>query len=112
MEPTTRSPTFTPSRPGPSASTVPQNSAPGENGSGGFSWYLFSMISVSKKFSAASRTRTRASPGPGRGSGTSSTTRVSGPPKLRHSTAFMAIDLTPVLRMRRRMCHAGRLNGT
>ena len=36
---------------GPSALIVPENSPPGENGGGGFTWYLFSIIRVSKKFS-------------------------------------------------------------
>ena len=71
----TRSPIFTPLTPGPSASTTPATSADGENGSGGFAWYLPRVISVSKKLSAAALTAISASPGPGCGTAMSSTTR-------------------------------------
>ena len=44
------------SRPAPTLSTSPANSAAGENGKAGLVWYLPAMISVSKKLSAAART--------------------------------------------------------
>ena len=49
----TRSPTANPCAPGPSPITRPENSPPGENGGLGFTWYLPSMINVSKKLSPA-----------------------------------------------------------
>src|SRR5690606_3552973 len=77
-----------PVTPSPTALTVPASSAPGENGSGGLNWYLSSMISVSKKFSAAAATETTTCPGPATGASTSSTTSVSGGPNLSHNTAL------------------------
>ena len=85
----TRSPTFTPPAPGPSASTSPATSPAGENGSSGFAWYLPRVISVSKKLSAAAFTAISASPGPGCGTAMSSTTRPAGPSRLLQSAAFM-----------------------
>ena len=75
----TRSPSFTPLTPGPTASTTPATSPDGENGSSGFAWYLPRVISVSKKLSAAALTAISASPGPGCGAAMSSMTRPSGP---------------------------------
>src|SRR5687767_6525101 len=74
----TRSPAANPLTPSPRLSTVPANSAPGENGNAGLYWYFPAMISRSKKFSAAASTRTTASPGPATGSGRSATVRSSG----------------------------------
>ena len=48
----TRSPIVTPVTPAPTLSTMPANSAPGENGKVGLYWYLPAMISRSKKLSA------------------------------------------------------------
>ncbi len=71
IDATTRSPGLSRVTPSPTASTTPANSAAGENGSVGLSWYFPAMISVSKKFSAAAFTRTTASPESRRGSGIS-----------------------------------------
>src|SRR6185312_143549 len=91
-QPMTRSPTFTVVTPGPTLSTVPANSAAGENGSGGLVWYLLAIINVSKKFSAAALMRTTASPGAATGSGTSASARSSGVPWRVQSSAFMAFS--------------------
>src|SRR5690606_33555467 len=77
-----------PVTPSPTALTVPASSAPGENGSGGLNWYLSSMISVSKKFSAAAATETTTCPGAATGASTSFTTSASGGPNFSHNTAL------------------------
>src|SRR6185437_13639171 len=87
----TRSPALTVLTSGPTLSTVPANSAAGENGSGGLVWYLLAMINVSKKFKAAALTRTTASPAAGTGSGISAIVRSSGVPWRVQSRAFMTI---------------------
>ena len=74
MNAITRSPGFTRVTPSPTALTTPDSSLPGENGSGGFIWYLFWMIRTSGKFTLAACIDTTTSPGPGSGDGTSSTT--------------------------------------
>ena len=79
-----------PVTPGPTLSTMPANSAPGENGKAGLYWYFPAMISVSKKLSAAASTRTTASPGPATGSGRSPSSRSSGVPARVQRMAFMA----------------------
>src|SRR6476660_6506272 len=85
----TGSPGFQRVTPSPTDLTMPASSLPGENGSGGFSWYLFWMISTSGKLTLAVLTEPTTSPGPGTGDGTSSTTSESGGPYALHSTAFM-----------------------
>src|SRR5215211_4977660 len=57
---------------------MPVNSPHGENGNGGFFWYLPAMISVSKKFSPTAATFAMTSPGAGVGSAMSASTRSSG----------------------------------
>src|SRR6185369_968087 len=52
-EATTRSPTSSSVTPAPTLSITPATSAAGENGNGGWIWYLPWIISRSKKFSAA-----------------------------------------------------------
>src|SRR5438270_9554719 len=71
-------------------STTPANSEAGENGNGGFTWYLPAISSVSKKLSAADLIATTTSPEAGVGSGKSVNSRSSGPPKRVQRTAFMA----------------------
>src|SRR5262245_43939713 len=91
----TRSPGAKLVTPSPTVFTTPANSLPGENGRAGFVWYLFSMLSTSGKFTLAAFTLTTTSPGPGTRSGTSSITRVSGGPKVLHSTAFTGTPIRP-----------------
>jgi hypothetical protein len=67
----TRSPAAKPVTSGPMLSTVPANSAPGENGYSGLYWYWPAMIRRSKKFSAAASTRHHGLSGPGDGIGRS-----------------------------------------
>ena len=76
----TRSPGLHAVTPSPTAFTTPASSLPGEKGSGGFNWYLFSMISTSGKLTLAAFTEITASPGPGSGEATSSKTSDSGGP--------------------------------
>src|SRR6185295_10272474 len=76
--------------PSPTAVTMPASSLPGEKGSGGFNWYLFSMISTSGKLTLAALTATTASPGPGTGDATSSKTSDSGGPNALQRIAFMS----------------------
>src|SRR6266487_3717104 len=84
----TRSPGLNAVTPGPTLSTTPENSPPGENGNGGLVWYLPAMISVSKKFNPTASTLATTSPGPATGSGMSATSRSSGGPKWRQRMAF------------------------
>src|SRR5262245_35909782 len=88
-QPIPRSPGATSPTHGPTALTMPANSAAGENGGSGLYWYLPSMISVSKKLSPIALTATTASPGPGTGDGRSSTTSLLAGPSSLHSTAFI-----------------------
>src|SRR5258706_539563 len=76
----TRSPGLKPVTPGPTLSTTPANSPPGENGNGGLVWYLPAMIRVSKKLSPTAATLATTSPAPAVGSGMSASTRSSGVP--------------------------------
>src|SRR5688572_16188420 len=76
----TRSPTFTRLTPSPTALTTPEHSLPGENGSGGFTWYLFWIIKTSGKLTLAAFTPTTTVPGPGTSGAISSTTSDSGGP--------------------------------
>src|SRR3970040_598444 len=85
----TRSPGLTLVTPAPTSFTTPASSLPGENGSGGFDWYLFWMMSTSGKFTLAALMLTTTSPAPGLGEGTSSITSDSGGPNCLHSTAFI-----------------------
>src|SRR2546425_5939626 len=84
----TRSPGFTRRTSAPTACTTPLHSLPGENGSGGLTWYLFSMISTSGKLTLAALTAMTTSPGPGSGEGISSNTSDSGGPYSLQTTAF------------------------
>src|SRR6185295_3811124 len=74
--------------PSPTAFTTPAISLPGENGSGGLTWYLFWMISTSGKLTLAALTESTTSPGPGVGDAMSSTTSDSGGPNDLQRTAF------------------------
>src|SRR5436190_1121897 len=85
----TRSPTLTCVTPDPTSFTTPAASPPGENGSGGFRWYLFSMTSTSGKLRPAAFTDNTISPGPGAGDATSSMTSDSGGPYALQRTAFI-----------------------
>src|SRR2546428_7539850 len=85
----TRSPGASPATSGPTSLTTPDSSLPGENGSDGLNWYLFSMIRTSGKLTLAARTETRTSPACGRGDGTSRYSRSSGGPNVVQSKAFM-----------------------
>ena len=85
----TRSPGLTPVTPSPSDFTTPAISLPGENGSGGLTWYLFWMISTSGKLTLAAFTATTTCPLPATGSATSSTTSDSGGPNCLQRTAFI-----------------------
>src|SRR4051812_32630757 len=85
----TRSPGVTVVTPGPTRCTTPAASQPGENGSGGFTWYLFSMMRTSGKLTLVALTAMTTSPGPGSRSGTFSTTSDSGGPYALHRTAFI-----------------------
>ena len=58
--------------PSPTDFTTPASSLPGEKGSWGFIWYLFSMISTSGKLTLAAFTVITTSPLPGTGEGMSS----------------------------------------
>ena len=70
-------------------STTPATSAPGVNGSGGFTWYSPRHMSTSGKFSDAACTRSRTSPGRSSGSGRSSSTMTcSGSPSSWTLNAF------------------------
>src|SRR5205807_3473109 len=89
----TRSPGLISATPRSTLSTIPANSAPGENGNGGLCWYLPVMIRVSKKLSATAFTATTASPGPARGGSISSSLSASGGPKWVQRTAFMRLLL-------------------
>src|SRR5262245_34039192 len=80
---------FTPS---PTSFTTPESSLPGENGSGGLNWYLFSMMSTSGKLMLAALTEITASPGPGRGEGSSSSVSDSGGPNCLQRMAFINIE--------------------
>src|SRR5216683_7039323 len=73
---------------GPTLSTTPANSPPGENGNGGLVWYLPAMIKVSKKFKPTALTLATTSPGPAAGSGTSASTRSSAEPWRWQRMAF------------------------
>src|SRR5216684_8317569 len=84
----TRSPGRTLLTPAPTSFTTPASSLPGENGSGGLSWYLFWMMSTSGKLTPAALTDTTTSPGPATGDGTSSMTREPGGPYCLHNRAF------------------------
>src|SRR4029077_6579384 len=84
----TRSPGWNSSTPGPTLSTTPANSPPGENGNGGLVWDFPAMISVSKKFNPTAATLATTSPAPATGSGMSATTSSSGGPKRWQRTAF------------------------
>ena len=84
----TRSPGANAVTPAPTLSTTPANSAPGENGNGGFAWYLPAMISVSMKLRPTAATLATTSPAPAAGSGTSASTRSSGGPKRWQRMAF------------------------
>jgi hypothetical protein len=77
----TRSPGANSSTPGPTLSTTPANSPPGENGNGGLVWYFPAMISVSKKFNPTAATLATTSPAPATGPGMSASTSSSGGPK-------------------------------
>ena len=72
----------------PTERTVPAISPPGENGKGGWLWYLPAIISTSGKFKAEALISINASWSPATGSGTFSSTRLSGGPKALHNTAF------------------------
>src|SRR5215475_3146119 len=85
----TASPGLTCVTPPPTDFTTPATSLPGENGSGGFTWYLFWMISTSGKLTLAALTDTTTSPAPASSGGRSSTTSDSGGPYALHKTAFM-----------------------
>src|SRR5262245_2143310 len=91
QKPITRSPGANCRTSGPTALTMPANSAPGENGGSGLYWYFPSMISVSKKLRPTALTATTASPGRGTGDGRSSTESPSAGPNSLHSTAFINI---------------------
>src|SRR5262245_1724458 len=84
----TRSPGANSTTPGPTLSTTPANSPPGENGNGGLVWYFPAMISVSKKFNPTAATLATTSPAPATGSGISPSTSSSGGPKLWQRMAF------------------------
>src|SRR3954463_9944759 len=89
----TRSPGRILVTPEPTSLTTPASPLPGENGSGGLNWYLFSMMSTSGKLTLAAFTVTTTSPLPGTGEGTSSYTSVSGGPNALQRTAFMVVSL-------------------
>ena len=76
----TRSPGFTFVTSSPTWSTTPASSLPGEKGSGGLTWYLFSMMRTSGKLTLAAFTETTTSPAFGVGDGSSSKTSESGGP--------------------------------
>src|SRR5437660_10556215 len=84
----TRSPGLNAATPGPTLSTTPANSPPGENGNGGLVWYLPAMMRVSKKFNPTATTLATTSPGAGVGSEMSPSTRSSGVPKRWQRMAF------------------------
>src|ERR1051325_9421695 len=90
----TRSPAFQPLTPSPASLITPASSLPGEKGSGGLNWYLFSMISTSGKLTLAAFPETTTSPWPGRGEGRSFTTRESGGPYFSQITAFKSRRLS------------------
>src|SRR3954451_20071584 len=87
-EPITRSPGRNCVTASPTAVTSPAISPPGENGSDGLNWYLFSISSRSGKLTPTPLTATSTSPRPGVGDGTSSTTSVSGGPNALQRTAL------------------------
>src|SRR3954469_20474999 len=88
----TRSPGRTLVTPAPTSFTTPASSLPGENGSGGLTWYLFWMMSTSGKLTLAAFTDTTTSPGPALSAGRSSSTSDSGGPNCLQRTAFMNIE--------------------
>ena len=89
----TASPTFRCVMPSPTASTVPENSEPGTNGSGGFIWYLFWTMSRSGKLRLAERIAMRTSPAVGSGVGSSFHCSASTPTGFSQSQACM-LDLS------------------
>src|SRR5262249_53680299 len=84
----TRSPGLNSVTSGPTRSTTPANSPPGENGNGGLVWYLPAMIRVSKKFNPTAATLATTSRGPATGSAISAITRSSAAPNCWQRTAF------------------------
>src|SRR5262245_27709051 len=74
----TRSPGLTWVTAAPTAFTTPASSLPGENGSGGLNWYLFSMMRTSGKLTLAALTVTTTCLSSGTGDGTSSSSSSSG----------------------------------
>src|SRR6202048_1776044 len=86
----TRSPGAKPETPEPTVSTVPANSAPGENGNGGLVWYFPATMRVSRKLRPAAATLATTSPGPGTGSDMSARTRSAGVPNFWQRIAFTA----------------------
>ncbi|MNT57731.1 hypothetical protein D3C72_1951250 [compost metagenome] len=102
----TRSPTLNAPAFSPTAATTPAASPPGENGNGGWNWYLPSMIRVSGKLTPAACTSSRISFFFGTGLATSSSTRSRAGPRVLHNTAFIgAIPLRVVAdKCRRAAC--------
>src|SRR5262245_6717958 len=91
----TRSPGATCRTPAPTSLTTPASSLPGENGNGGFTWYLFWMMRTSGKLTPAALTDTTTSPGPAVGDGRSASTSESGGPYCLHKTAFTSGIVDP-----------------
>src|SRR6266478_8588208 len=84
--------------PSPTATTSPAPSLPGMNGGSGRNWYLPASISTSTYCTPRAAIFTCTSPGPGGGgSGTSRKASTSGPPNASHTTAFIAVPLSPIV---------------
>src|SRR5512143_3329506 len=106
----TRSPTARPLTPSPTARTTPATSPPGENGRGGFTWYLPCAIRMSKKLQPIALTSIATCPLPGCGSGSSRSTMSFGSHHSSTSIACMERGLTaPALRVQPGSASSGAL---
>src|SRR5579875_3616300 len=87
----TRSPTASPSAPGPVAATTPACSAPRMCGrvNAANGWLPDRAVTSSSRPTLTAATRTSTSPGPGRGTGTRTGSSTSGGPNLANTTAVI-----------------------
>src|SRR5437588_8102433 len=93
-----RSPDLKRVTPSPTATTSPAASLPGTKGGSGRNWYLPASIRTSTYCTPRAAILTCTSPGPGGGgSGISRKASTSGPPNASHTTAFIAVPLSPIV---------------
>src|SRR5579875_1713226 len=93
----TRSPTASPSAPGPVAATTPACSAPRMCGrvNAANGWLPDRAVTSSSRPTLTAATRTSTSPGPGRGTGTRTGSSTSGGPNLANTTAVIVSPGAP-----------------